>query len=343
MKKFIILLLIVFSLQGRSQVPNNETFTFCDVATYFGWTCSSSFDLDRAFTDATGSSFDSRYYPYYLVAGVNYQATNSLLNFRNYGGIDDGIPVPTATGVTNVSSVSVTLNWSSSLPLYGNVTYLVDVSMYPTFGDPSDQHYETAEKAIIYNNVVGGTYYYRIRASTPNGVSGYSNTSRFTQASIWFLPSHGELAAMFNSLVPLGLGDFSINSAYWSSTQSTYDTYANAIVPINSGSYYSWSAQPKSNNYRVRAARVFVSAWSYSIGSSGQSGIIFYAVNNGDGTYTYYECRSSDQSTGHVWSNITSVVSGATSQSIGTGAAHTALIIAQPGHTTSAAKLCNDL
>jgi hypothetical protein len=347
MKKILLFLLLICSLQTHSQIPNNESFSFCDVATYFGWTCSSGFNLSRAFEDATESSFDSRYYPYYLVAGTNYQATNSLLNFRNYGGVEDGVPIPTTTGATDVERSHAILNWSSSLPLYGGVTYLLDVSTDPNFGSFvwGNHDYDTQGEiaAEIFYLTEGTTYYYRVRTSSPNGISGYSNVSTFRTASDWFLPSHGELAAMFNSLIPLGLGSFSINSAYWSSTQSSFDTYANAIVPINSGSYYTWSAQPKSNTYRVRAARTFISSWDYDIGDYGSLGLIFYVVSNGDGSYTYYECYTSDQSTSQVWSNITSVVSGATSQNIGMGAIHTVLIISQSGHTSSAAKLCDDL
>ena len=65
--------------------------------------------------------------------------------------------------------------------------------------------------------------------------------------------------------------------------------------------------------------------------------------DKGDGTNTYYECSPSDVSSGHTWSNITSTAVTGTSTAIGTGKANTALIMAQPGHTDSAAKLCHDL
>ncbi len=49
-----------------------------------------------------------------------------------------------------------------------------------------------------------------------------------------------------------------------------------------------------------------------------------------------------DVSAGSAWSNVTSVLIGATAGSVIDGQSNTNAIIAQPGHTASAAKLCDD-
>jgi len=49
-----------------------------------------------------------------------------------------------------------------------------------------------------------------------------------------------------------------------------------------------------------------------------------------------------DISTGTAWSNITTVLIGTAAQSFTDGETNTTAIIAQPGHVTSGAKLCND-
>jgi hypothetical protein len=57
----------------------------------------------------------------------------------------------------------------------------------------------------------------------------------------------------------------------------------------------------------------------------------------------YLEAAPSDIPGVHAWSNIVALSVGSTSTAIGTGSNNTDLIIAQPGHTDSAAKLCKDL
>jgi hypothetical protein len=67
-------------------------------------------------------------------------------------------------------------------------------------------------------------------------------------------------------------------------------------------------------------------------------------VDNGDGTYTYYEAAPVDQSVSKAWSNIIIGAVGVTAQgtAIGTGITNTPAIIAQPGHIDSSAKSCSD-
>ncbi len=82
---------------------------------------------------------------------------------------------------------------------------------------------------------------------------------------------------------------------------------------------------------------------AYTIGSHGQAGggLVFYCDTEG-GLYegwTYLEGAPEDLSIPMAWSNITNVLVG-TSRDIGSGEANTAAIIAQEGHTSSAALAC---
>ena len=80
---------------------------------------------------------------------------------------------------------------------------------------------------------------------------------------------------------------------------------------------------------------------AYTIGSHGQAGgWVFYCDTEGlyEG-WTYLEGAPEDLSTQMAWSNVTDVLVG-TEREIGTGAVNTAAIIAQEGHTSSAALAC---
>ena len=75
----------------------------------------------------------------------------------------------------------------------------------------------------------------------------------------------------------------------------------------------------------------------YEVGDTGPAGgYIFYV----DGSYCL-EAAPNDLGTSSVWSNVTDA-SVSTAMGIGTGQSNTTNIINQSGHTTSAAKLCDD-
>jgi hypothetical protein len=86
----------------------------------------------------------------------------------------------------------------------------------------------------------------------------------------------------------------------------------------------------------------------YAIGDTGPSGvgIVFYITNGGlhglEAAPSGWNGTSVDPTS--VWSNVDSIEIGAASQgrTIGTGLANSNAIIAQSGHTSSAAKLCRD-
>ena len=160
---------------------------------------------------------------------------------------------------------------------------------------------------------------------------------KFDQFDDWFLPSLDLLDAMRTNLHDEGVGGFS-GLSYWSSSEYPAPHIAWAILFANGAEQN--TVKSASNN--VRACRSFVAGiGAYALQDIGPAGgLIFYI----DGT-TFYEAALSDQSAGQVWSNIVAVEIGATAQgtAIGTGQANTDAIIAQAGHTASAAKLCDDL
>jgi len=80
-----------------------------------------------------------------------------------------------------------------------------------------------------------------------------------------------------------------------------------------------------------------------AIGPAG--GLIFYDAGSIQSWGRYLEAAPSDQSTGHVWiegGSTQTTLNGNTSTAIGTGQANSDYIIAQTGHTGSAAKVCLD-
>jgi hypothetical protein len=80
-----------------------------------------------------------------------------------------------------------------------------------------------------------------------------------------------------------------------------------------------------------------VYASPYSIGDTGPAGGIIFYVN---GSYCLEAAPSDTGST--IWSNVVGTAVGTTGVAFGTGQVNTDAIIAQSGHTTSAAKLCAD-
>ncbi|MBU2249529.1 MAG: hypothetical protein KKD77_22470 [Gammaproteobacteria bacterium] len=152
----------------------------------------------------------------------------------------------------------------------------------------------------------------------------------------WFLPSKDALNAMYTNLYLHGVGDL-INDVYWSSSED------NAFRAFSQHFGTGASNNPlKTNTWNIRAARSFIAGvGAFSLRDTGPAGgLIFYI--DGAGT-TYFEAAPYDQSASQIWSNIINVAVTGTGTAIGTGDANTDLIIAQPGHTDSAAKLCKDL
>jgi hypothetical protein len=93
--------------------------------------------------------------------------------------------------------------------------------------------------------------------------------------------------------------------------------------------------------------QVTITAGPPAIGQSYQGGVVGYLLKPGDPGYSPTACHGliaavSDNSTGAVWSNVTGILIGTTSQGLGKGAANTAAIEGQSGYNcdTCAASIC---
>lgn len=159
-------------------------------------------------------------------------------------------------------------------------------------------------------------------------------TSEFTD---WFLPSKNELKEMYNALKVFAVGDFS-DIEYWSSSEGSLPSVLAWAINFTNGVENDGSA--KSNDQGVRPCRSFTDILgAYSLRDTGPAGGLIFYIN---GT-TYYEAAPSDiVSANTEWSNIQALEVG-TSIAIGTGQANTTAIVGQAGHTSSAAKHCDDL
>jgi len=156
----------------------------------------------------------------------------------------------------------------------------------------------------------------------------------------WFLPSQDLLKAMHDNLNAFGVGNF-IDDNYWSSTETGASSVKKVLflfggIVGDAGKLLGTGV----DNY-IRPCRKFTAALgAYSLRDTGPvGGLICYI----DGT-TYYESGLVDVGLTQAWSNITNVEIGATAQGTiaSTSQGNTTAIISQSGHTTSAAKLCND-
>ncbi|MCJ7473351.1 MAG: DUF1566 domain-containing protein [Actinobacteria bacterium] len=88
----------------------------------------------------------------------------------------------------------------------------------------------------------------------------------------------------------------------------------------------------------ILPSKTYADTVPYEIGDTGPAGGIIFWV---DGLYCL-EVTPINLSDNSPWSNITDALAGASGVVIGTGQANTTTIINQSGHTTSAAKICDD-
>jgi len=154
----------------------------------------------------------------------------------------------------------------------------------------------------------------------------------------WFLPSQNELHTAFTNVDFAALGY--PNVYYWSSTEGGAPATEAQVVILAPGIF----DHLKTATNSILPFRSFDrnNNTDYALGDEGPAGgRIGIIVDNGDGTWTYYEAAPAVIGTG-TWSNITDTTVG-TSFAIGDGQANTTAIIAQAGHTASAALSCDDL
>ena len=144
----------------------------------------------------------------------------------------------------------------------------------------------------------------------------------------WFLPSKDEFQAVHDNLYLYGVGDIElIGNEYWTSSEFDESNIYSLIVGFGETV---WAYQSKGLSRPARACRAFTTTDLYSLRDRGPAGgWIFHIIDNGGGSFTYYELASTDTSNGCLWSNIIDVAIGTTGTAIGTGQANTAAIIAQ--------------
>ena len=255
---------------------------------------------------------------------------------------DDGEPTaPVAINGSVITAITFVANW---LAVAGVDGYYLDVAEDEDFTSMVAGFDDFDVGNVLFKEVTGlageTEYFYRVRAYNEVGTSPSSNTSSLEtrwRADDWFLPSKDEKDEMYTELHLQGVGGFT-NAKYW--TSSEYDGLNAWYQDFSTGGQNGHSKNTPTDY--VRACRSFVAGiGAYSLRDIGPAGgLIFYI--DGAGT-TYLEAAPTDQSTGHVWSNINNVLIGTTSTINGEGQNNTNEIIAQAGHAASAAKLCDDL
>ena len=163
----------------------------------------------------------------------------------------------------------------------------------------------------------------------------FADGSPINFVNTWFLPSKNEMAQIKINVVDYGMGNFGA-FGYWTSSEASASEAW--VYDFDMGSFV---LEEKAISYRVRACCSYITSNVLTLRTTGYGGgIIFYILDNEDGTYTYYEVSETNLANS-VWSNVTGAI-GTTSDNIGEGINNTAEIIAQATHTTSAAEKCND-
>jgi len=249
----------------------------------------------------------------------------------------------------------------------GLIFYLNTTTGEGLVSAPSDQ--STGAQWGCYGTSIPGASETAIgtgAANTAAIVAGCAETNRAAQIcnehddgtyGDWFLPSIDELNAMYNNLHQKGFGGFS-SVNYWSSTE--YNAAGAFFFTFYVGSNADYGS--KANTFSVRAVRAFAEpiltvqqrldightplqiyndelVLDSLYGKTYQGGLIFYLnTTTGEGLVS----APSDQSTGAEW-GCQGTSTGASGQTIGTGATNTAAIVASCAETNRAARICNNL
>ncbi len=203
-----------------------------------------------------------------------------------------------------------------------------------------------------YTTVVIGTQEWIVEnLKTTHYSDGTAILNISSGANDWFLGSKGDILKMYtnlwsgldeNMVIYAPVGGFQ-NTGYWSSSETNVGNFA-WYYGFSDGVEQFAAKDGTWGIYNVRACRTFISATIYALRDIGPNGgLIFNIINNGDGTYTYYEAAVADQVINVIWSNV-NVIIGLTAQGllVGDGQANTLAIIGQVGHLDSAAKYCTD-
>jgi hypothetical protein len=278
-----------------------------------------------------------------LINSTSGKITTNLLNSTQDSTIFGAAPsVPVNNVITGIGLSGLTANWSASALASG---YYLDIATDSNF-TAFVVGYNNKDVGNVLTSPVTGLssstkYYSRVRAYNASGTSASSNSiSAYTSFNDFFLPSQDEMDRMRVTLYLFGVGNFTTGGDYWTSTENS-NIWADKEYMFDG----TQTVAGKGSLLYSRACRTFTSPDVYSLRDTGPAGgWIFNIVNNGNGTFTYMEAYTSDFAVA-AWSNVTGTLIGPTAQgtAIGTGKANTAAIIAQPGHTASAALLCTNI
>ena len=121
----------------------------------------------------------------------------------------------------------------------------------------------------------------------------------------------------------------------------TFTASAGATVDSADRVYYSGNTNStvSGSGFTVTIAAAAPSA---SGGRGPAGGYIFYDKGSYSNGWRYLEAAPADMASTSAWSNVSGTLVGTTSTALGAGKTNTAAIIAQSGHTASAAKICDD-
>jgi uncharacterized protein (TIGR02145 family) len=221
------------------------------------------------------------------------------------------------------SSVRLLKNFSYAPPLSTMTDIDGNVYIYVTLG---------AQQWMIENL---RTTHYADGTAIPEIISGSG-----TNYTDWFLPSKNLLNEIYINLYLFGVGNFIYwNLCYWSSTESA----ANAAWMQRFDTGAQQIAGKTGTNSGIRPCRSFTAAiGAYNLRDIGPAGGWICYIS---GT-TYYEIAPNDignQHAANTWSNVDPGLIGTTLPDISESQNNTNEIIAQPGHITSAALLCDNI
>ena len=258
-----------------------------------------------------------------------------------------GPDAPVATSATDIDESSFSANWNAST---GATGYYLDVATDSGFTS-FVSGFENKDVGDVQTYSVTGLsdgvdYYYRVRAYDDSGTGSSSNTITLETLTIyddWFVPSQDELREMHDELHAQGIGGFGA-AEFWSSTEvnATNAIQINFVTGIAASNSKFGGA-----GFRYRACRSFVSSDVYALRDRGPAnGFIFIVIDNGNGTYTYYEAEPTQATSGNSWVGLSlqSTLIGATGTAIGTGTTNSATVLAYPSAESKAIfRKCNDL
>ena len=308
-----------------------------NITNFADWYLPSKDELNLIYTNLYLQNIGGYSGPKNYLSSSEYDSANAWRQYFLTGGQDAVTKYePEAVAVIPIRSFtsSVIFELGAPGPAGGWIFNII------VLGGGSFTYYEVAPKASVILNVVWSDVSNQLLGTTGTAVgTGQANTTAIINqhggAHDWFLPSQDELAFMYSNLKVFGIGGFA-NDFYWSS----YEISDTTALSINFLGGIQLSTDKVVTNH-VRACRSFTTNTIYNLRDVGPAGgWIFDIINNGGGSFTYYEAAPVNQSIAQEWSNVNNVFIGTTGSTVGTGITNTPAIVAQVGHIDSAAQLC---